>query len=107
MNEDINDRVQTRSFIQLLACAGDHSRMVKEGEAVLGANHLVLVGVKKIDNAGTHVFGSCLQSSTIRSAPHEINIVFLKSGDWNGTCSCKAGLAKCKHLFAILLYVYQ
>lgn len=93
------------NFVQLMKYAGDHSRMVTEGESILKASHLVLVGVKKIDKAGVHVFGSCLQSSTIRNSPHEINII-LKDDDYNCECSCKAGLAKCKHIFAVLLYIF-
>lgn len=89
--------------------AGKHARMVTEGEAILKAKHLLSVGVKKTDGSGIHVLGTCLQSSTIRNSPHEIEICFsgVEFAEWTCKCSCKAGLAKCKHAFAVLLYIFQ
>lgn len=97
------------SFIQLARFAGDRIRMQNEGEAILKAKHLVSVGVKKARNSEVEVSASCLQSSKIRDAPHEINITFYSVDImWKCYCSCKAGAGShCKHIFAVLMYCLQ
>lgn len=90
------------SFLQLTEFAGDRQRMITEGDAVLEAGHLVVVG-----QAGEKIKAACLQSSHIRDKPHEIQIS-LNKDPWICHCSCKAGGGShCKHIFAVLLYIFK
>jgi hypothetical protein len=48
------------------------SRCVVEGEEVLCAKLLILCGVTKVVETRHEIFGLCLQTSALTSAPHEI-----------------------------------
>lgn len=97
------------TFSDLSSFVGNRNRMQTEGEAVLAAGHLVRVGVKNVIGESINVVGICLQSSKIRDNPHEINIKFAGSySSWKCKCSCKAGAGShCKHICAVLLYIFQ
>lgn len=97
MNVEVNI-----SFAQLAEYAGDRQRMVTEGDGVLEAGHLIVVGKR-----GEKIKAACLQSSKIREKPHEIELS-LNSIPWVCHCSCKAGGGShCKHIFAVLLFIYK
>lgn len=85
-----------------------HSKCVVEGENVLNAGHLILVGKTKFTSDWINVYGLCLQSSAINSDPHEIKGTLttqeatVKIKEMH--CSCKAGNSgKCKHISALLV----
>lgn len=86
------------------------SRCVYEGEEVLNAGHLIMCG--KLDSTSQEknivVCGLCLQTSDLKSHPHEIKgqleIINKKLKVKNMNCSCKAGNSgKCKHISALLI----
>lgn len=90
------------SFAQLSEFAGDRQRMITEGDGVLQAGHIIIVG-----KSGDKIKGACLQSSKIRDKPHEINLD-LNKVPWKCHCSCKAGGGShCKHIFAVLLFIFK
>jgi hypothetical protein len=47
-------------------------QMCREGEEVLCAKLLILCGVTKVVETRHEIFGLCLQTSALSSAPHEI-----------------------------------
>jgi hypothetical protein len=88
--------------------ATEESRCVVEGE-VLCAKLLILCGVTKVVETRNEIFGLCLQTSALSSAPHEIKgQLSVKDNNVemdNFSCSCKAGLSgTCKHISACLLH---
>lgn len=98
------------TFGQVSRFGGDRVRMQNEGEAILKANHVISAGVKSSSISAVEVFATCLQSSKVRDAPHEISIVFSRLEDvpWKTGCSCKAGAGShCKHIFAVMLFCLQ
>lgn len=98
------------TFSQVSRFGGDMTRMQNEGEALLKGKHVISVGVKSSSSTEVEVFATCLQSSKVRDAPHEICIVFsqLENVSWQTTCSCKAGAGShCKHIFAVMLFCLQ
>ncbi|XP_046396033.1 uncharacterized protein LOC124163281 [Ischnura elegans] len=84
---------------------GDFKRPFVEGDAILKANHIVELGVLKNEVDLVEVMALCLQTSNINGQPHEINITIRGNGkkEIQGTCSCKAGTGKCKHVAAVCL----
>nr|CAI5831991.1 unnamed protein product [Callosobruchus analis] len=48
------------------------SRCFVKEEAILNANHIILIGTTNISEVMVEVLALCLQSSALRSAPHEI-----------------------------------
>lgn len=85
------------------------SRNFVEGEKVLQAGHIIFSGQLDSVETSIKIISFCLQSSNLKSAPHEIKgeISFL-GNVLKMTCSCKAGLGeKCKHIVAVLLSYYS
>lgn len=96
------------SLSDILDYVGDSVRPIREGLAVMEANHIVCMGYTKKDGPFTHVKGFVLQSSHPADRPHEVQLKL--SGDnqmWDLTCSCKAGTRRCKHIIACLLQISQ
>ncbi|VEN47855.1 unnamed protein product [Callosobruchus maculatus] len=84
------------------------SRCFVEGEAILNAKHVILIGTTNISEVMVEVLALCLQTSALRSAPHEIkgklSVVEQKVEIQQLTCTCKAGLSgRCKHIAAVLI----
>lgn len=84
------------------------SRCIVEGEALLNAKHIILIGTTKETDSHVEILALCLQTSAIKSSPHEIKgKLCIETGKINiskFTCSCKAGLSgTCKHVAAVLL----
>ncbi|XP_072400302.1 uncharacterized protein [Diabrotica undecimpunctata] len=86
----------------------ENSRCVVEGEQVLNSGHLILTG--KLEESSDHtikIYGLCLQSSSVKSNPHEIKGTLSLTNGVNiceMSCSCKAGNSgKCKHVSAVLV----
>ncbi|KAH1000571.1 hypothetical protein HUJ04_012880 [Dendroctonus ponderosae] len=84
------------------------SRCVVEGEELLNANHIMLIGITSETDATKGILALCLQTSALKSVPHELkgtlglqeNNIEIKTFK----CSCKAGLSgTCKHISAVLL----
>ena len=79
-----------------------------EGEKILQAGHVIFCDQLDTDSEEEiKIIAFCLQSSSLKSAPHEIKGDILCSGKIiNFKCSCKAGLSeKCKHVVAVLLHL--
>jgi hypothetical protein len=84
-------------------------QMCREGEEVLCAKLLILCGVTKVVETRHEIFGLCLQTSALSSAPHEIKGQLSVEDNNvkvdNFSCSCKAGLSgTCKHISVCLLH---
>lgn len=99
------------------------SRNYTEGEAVLNANHIILVGeTPSSDDFEINIFSLVLQTSALTGHPHEVKGTLIKE-IYSSTrtnkheeklkieefkCSCKAGAGeKCKHIVSVLLYLYR
>nr|CAI5848821.1 unnamed protein product [Callosobruchus analis] len=77
------------------------SRRFVEGETILNANHIILIEVM------VEVLALCLQTSALRSAPHEIkgklSVIQQKVEIQQFTCTCKSGLSgRCKHIAVLI-----
>lgn len=95
------------SIFSYLKCNVE-SRCFVEGEALLNAKHIILIGSTAETDTTKDIFALCLQTSGIKSSPHEIKGQLNIGEDQvsiNGfVCSCKAGLSgSCKHTAAVLL----
>lgn len=90
-------------LIDILTYVGIGVRPIKEGEAVLDAEHITLCG--KLPNG--QVIAHCMQSSQMSAKPHQIKLVLTNEcKNWVCSCTCKAGAGgKCKHIIAALLYI--
>lgn len=85
-----------------------NSRCIVEGEQILNSNHVILMGTNQDNEDCKDVFALCLQTSALKSCPHEIKgklIVSSKKVTIEPfSCMCKAGLSgTCKHIAAVLL----
>lgn len=103
--------------------ATPESRNYNEGEQVLAAQHVLLVGQMESDNESSiKIYGLVLKTSGLTSPPHEVKGTIIKEEKINRkkgtvsfelhleqfTCSCKAGAGEqCKHIVAVLLYLYK
>lgn len=86
---------------------GDAVRPLKAGLDLYKSQHVINAGKS---NVKMDIFGQVLQTTDPRGAPHNVKICGVDKNvkNWIGTCSCKAGLGhKCKHIFAVLLYVLK
>lgn len=99
-----------------------NSRNFSEGEAVFTAGHVQLVGETVSDDEYTiNIYGLVVQTTALDDA-HEVKGTIVKEESLNSkqdmiktklhleqfTCSCKAGAGeKCKHIVAVLLWLYQ
>lgn len=90
---------------------GDGVRPLKAGLDLQKSKHVINAGRSNIKNDKIDIFGQVLQTSNPRGLPHNVKISGVKENNvknWVATCSCKAGLGqKCKHIFAVLLYVLK
>lgn len=90
------------------ASATPTSRNFIAGENIIDRGHLLNCG--KVSNSNdsdvVQILAFCLQTTSLREEPHEINGQILKDGKIIGMeCSCKAGLGNtCKHIVAVLLF---
>lgn len=96
-----------RTVFSYLKC-NPESRCIVEGEELLNANHVILIGIENETNTTKEILALCLQTSAIKNTPHEIKGKFLIDGNkvaiLEFTCTCKAGLSgTCKHVSAVLL----
>ncbi|CAG9822472.1 unnamed protein product [Phaedon cochleariae] len=92
----------------ILLYLDEKSRPVVEGEAVIRANHVILCGAEDFNKR--HIFALCLQTSAMKSSPHEVKLKLGSRGtpieQWICICSCKAGQSGYyEHVVAVLLYV--
>nr|CAI5817983.1 unnamed protein product [Callosobruchus analis] len=97
----------TLSSVFKYLCANTDSRCITEGEEILNANHIILMGVVSDSEEYVELLALCLQTSALKGSPHEIKGKLIL-GDVvtisNFTCICKAGLSgRCKHISAVLL----
>ena len=78
-----------------------------EGEKVLNAGHVIFCGKTSQDRACVSFLAFCLQTSNMKSSPHEIKgSISLAGKILDVKCSCKAGLSKkCKHSVATFLHL--
>ncbi|XP_072142295.1 uncharacterized protein [Dermacentor andersoni] len=81
------------------------SRLLLEGEAVYESKHVVACNVKEKKDATITFAGLVLQTSALNKDPHELEISVKDREVIVATCSCKAGLHKCKHMVALLLHI--
>ena len=105
------------TFSEILDIVGEYKRPLVEGEGILDAGMLVTVGRLGGNLAGSddhiiQVWALCLQTSSLFSNPHVIKVNVDTSVISNRlrltSCSCKAGTSeKCKHLVAVLMYLYK
>lgn len=114
-------QLKMQDIFQFCKC-DPYSRNYNEGESVLAARHVILVGQRDSD-ADEHeinIYALVLQTSSLTSPPHEIKGIIIKEEIFNKgriniklhleqfQCSCKAGAGEqCKHIVAVLLYLYK
>lgn len=93
-------------MIDLLDFGGPN--MMRSGDAVLKAGHIIAVGVTSVGLTTSTIEGICLQTSHPNNTPHTITITTAADfANWTFFCSCKAGLgSKCKHIYAVLLHIH-
>ena len=83
------------------------SRCIIEGQEILNAKHIILLGKTSDTIDSLEILALCLQTSEIKSRPHEIKGCFkIVENDVHieaFQCSCKAGMSgTCKHIAAVL-----
>ncbi|XP_058828116.1 uncharacterized protein LOC131688009 [Topomyia yanbarensis] len=101
--EDIVIRLE-----DVLEYVGDSVRPIREGLAVLSANHIVCIGYTSRSGMYIHAKGYVLQSSHPGGIPHEVSLKICQNHQfWDLNCSCKAGTRRCKHIVACLLRINQ
>ena len=78
-----------------------------EGERVLNAEHVIFCGRTNVSNDYVNIIAFCLQTSHLKSNPHEITGSISATGKIiKAKCSCEAGLSeKCKHSVAVFLHL--
>ena len=106
MNEIPDLEINTEDIIVML---GNSKRPIIEGEAILLADHILMCGITDRRKDNIFITSFVTQSSKIHDQPHEINIQVSVNNKLKiiyCKCSCPVGTGgKCKHIFAILLYV--
>ncbi|XP_072142980.1 uncharacterized protein [Dermacentor andersoni] len=85
--------------------ACETSRCLTEAEEVYYAGHVFECAVETAENARFDFLAFVLQTTAINSAPHEVKITVCDAVVDRGSCSCKAGKYKCKHIVALLLHI--
>lgn len=99
------------SMNDIITYLGDSVRPLKAGLDLFQSKHVINVGIRATDTETFNVMGEVIQTSNPRGLPHKITINGVKMNhvnNWKATCTCKAGLGhKCKHVFAVLLYVVK
>lgn len=96
----------TLTLVDIMLYIGDGVRMLREGEAVHKAQHIIFAGW---DDKNRHIKAACLRSTTPKQTPHKISLQLCEAvKDWVLHCSCKGGAnGRCKHCVAALLYIYK
>lgn len=96
----------TITLADIMLYIGDGVRMLREGEAVYKAQHIIFAGW---DERNAEIKAACLRSTTPKQSPHLIQVKICEAVDqWCLHCSCKGGVnGRCKHSVATLLYVYK
>ncbi|XP_065222720.1 uncharacterized protein LOC135847198 [Planococcus citri] len=95
----------------IIAHLDNHLKPWLDGTAILKAEYLTKVGVKK--KSPLHIIGLCRQVSKPAEAPHRIDFKFntKKPGKYailKGNCSCTGGASgKCKHSTALLQFLMK
>ncbi|XP_050064225.1 uncharacterized protein LOC126553080 isoform X1 [Aphis gossypii] len=93
-------------LIDILNYIGDSKRPLVEGTQILQCNHIIDFGIKEENTNEVVYIALCLQTSNLNGHPHEVNISKLcEDGNTviTGSCTCKAGTGKCKHVVGFLL----
>ena len=88
------------------ACTPD-SRNFQEGEKVINAGHILVIGKRPSSNPAVYqIYALVLKTSALYDEPHKIEGSIEKKSlqIQSFTCSCKAGSDKCKHILAVLMH---
>lgn len=72
----------------------ENSRLLKEGEAVYEAKHVIVCSVKERTDEETTLAALVLQTSALTKDPHELEVVISGREVGAASCSCKAGYDK-------------
>ncbi|XP_063977573.1 uncharacterized protein LOC135162729 [Diachasmimorpha longicaudata] len=101
-------RVSTQEICRF-ADTNPRAKSFRGGEDLLNADFIIQCGQVENNSSDCEsykILAFCLQTSQLKSNPHEITGEILKDGRIIGMeCSCKAGLSGvCKHVVAVLLY---
>lgn len=87
------------------------TRNMVEGENVLNSGHIINCGYVNKNEMSIGIFATCLQTSSIRDKPHEINGNLHFKSSWEIielNCTCKAGASqRCKHVVSVLLHIFR
>ncbi|CAI6372133.1 unnamed protein product [Macrosiphum euphorbiae] len=93
-------------LIDIINYIGGSKIPLIEGTEILKCNHIIEFGIKEQSENKVVFIALCLQTSNLNGHPHEI-IISKTNLDFNttinGSCSCKAGTGKCKHVVGFLL----
>ncbi|XP_074097649.1 uncharacterized protein LOC141526510 [Cotesia typhae] len=85
-----------------------NSRNFIGGEHIIDRGHILNCGIVNNNSESDvyHLLAFCLQTTSLKNEPHEINGQISKDGKIIGMeCSCKAGLGgTCKHIVGVLLF---
>ena len=95
-------------IFEIMKYVNEGCRPFEEGCRIVNSNHILLCGQCGTVNTETEkYFALCLQTSSLSSYPHEINIEISKFENQQkiiAPCTCKAGNSgKCKHIVGVLL----
>lgn len=94
-------------ILDIMEYVGETKRAFVEGTEILKCGHIVEIGIKEYTEKKLIIIALCLQTSNINGHPHEVLITKIINEDnlvkINGTCTCKAGTGKCKHVVGVLL----
>jgi len=93
-------------IIDIMNYVGDGKRPFVEGSEILKCNHIIEFGIKEQAKNKLVIMALCLQTSNINGHPHEVLVTkTIHEGNVkvSGSCSCKAGTGKCKHVVGVML----
>lgn len=93
-------------IIDIMDYVGDGKRPFVEGSEILKCNHIIEFGIKEQTKNKLVIMALCLQTSNINGHPHEVLVTkTIHEGNVkvSGSCSCKAGTGKCKHVVGVML----
>uniref|UniRef100_A0A224YZM6 Decapping nuclease n=1 Tax=Rhipicephalus zambeziensis TaxID=60191 RepID=A0A224YZM6_9ACAR len=107
----VNAALSLSAVLMFLHC-GVGSHCFVEGESVLVADHLNLIGIKNFTGEPTEIVALCVQTSSLFGEPYQIYFKLKNLSSEpeveEGKCSCVAGLSeRYKHLCAALLHCYS
>ena len=94
-----------KSIFQYGEC-NENSRNFEEGERVINARHILIIGRRPSPDHIYEIYSLVVQTSGLYDSPHKIEGTIEKKNlkIHLFSCTCKSGSSKCKHIIATLLH---